>query len=285
MLYVAATRAKDKLIINGYLNEKRPDGYLQSILESCEVRIEELPDKLGQWQKLELESKNKIGLLVASVNEISQTRNVPDEKPQSVEPSDEKPIYGPLIIEAKEPEVELLQRELLEVRDIRIREKHQLIGKLFHKSIQYELPPQVSEYTNLFKTVPHQGGITDDLQQEIVAQAIKLNERLMMHEIWGEIEKAHKKYHELPYQLIGRNGNLEHGIIDLLYFYDGCWKLIDFKTDPIYSESDLNKKVYEYRNQMTKYYYAVRTLMNINPDVMICFLDVSGEILIKDITA
>ena len=282
LLYVAATRAKDKLIINGYLSEKRPDGYLKSMLESCGVQTEEILDKAGQWLEIELESKNKIGLMAASEDEIIQTRNIPEEKIVKVDTFNKKPIYGSLLVESKQPEADALQRELMEVRDVRIREKHQLIGKLFHKSIQYEVPPQVPEYASLFKSIPYRGGISENLQQEIILQAIKLNKRLMAHEFWGEIKNADKKYHELPYQLIDRKGNLEHGIIDLLYFYKSYWKLIDFKTDPIYSESELNERVYEYREQMTNYLYAIRTLMNINPDVMICFLDMNGEILIRD---
>ncbi len=282
LLYVAATRAKDKLIINGSFNEKRSGGYLKMLLESCGVQIEEVLDKLGQRQKIELESKNKIGLMVASNDNIIQNRNIPKEKIARVNKFDENPIYGSLLVESKQPEAETLQRELLEVRDVRIREKHRLIGKLFHKSIQYEVAPQVSEYGNLFKSIPYQGGVSDNLQKEIIKQAIKLNERLMAHDLWREIKNADKKYHELPYQLIDRGGKLEHGIIDLLYLYNGRWKLIDFKTDPIYSENDLNEKVHEYRDQMTRYCYAVQTLMKITPDVMVCFLDVNGEVFIKD---
>jgi ATP-dependent exoDNAse (exonuclease V) beta subunit len=93
-----------------------------------------------------------------------------------------------------------------------------------------------------------------------------------------EIDKSIECYHELPYARVQANGKVDAGKIDLLYRTEKGWKLIDFKTDEIRDELKLNNMINEYRHQLGRYTAAVKALLNINPQVSLCFLDYNGTV-------
>jgi ATP-dependent exoDNAse (exonuclease V) beta subunit len=78
----------------------------------------------------------------------------------------------------------------------------------------------------------------------------------------------------------GRPGS---GVIDLLYRSQDTWKIIDFKTDNLDSQDDIEQAMVEYRPQVTRYVEAVNRLLRVKAQASICFLDAMGEVAVKDV--
>jgi ATP-dependent exoDNAse (exonuclease V) beta subunit len=61
----------------------------------------------------------------------------------------------------------------------------------------------------------------------------------MSHELWSEIASTEIRRHEIPYSAKLAGGNVDMGMIDLLYKTERGWRMVDFKTDELRDESEL----------------------------------------------
>lgn len=96
-----------------------------------------------------------------------------------------------------------------------------------------------------------------------------------------------QRHHEVPFA-IEREGRVEAGKIDVLYQHAGRWHIVDFKTDEIHKkgkEETLREKVAEYTPQVKTYATAIRQLLNTEPEGLLCFLNVAGEVRVELVVA
>ena len=88
-------------------------------------------------------------------------------------------------------------------------------------------------------------GLTDPRQvADAVRQAGRLLHRFRTHQLAREMAGADRCLHEVPYS-IEVDGRVESGIIDTLYLREGVWTLVEFKTDRIRDEADLERLLEE----------------------------------------
>jgi len=89
--------------------------------------------------------------------------------------------------------------------------------------------------------------------------------------------------HEVPYSY-QQDGSTETGYIDLLYQRNGHWTLIDFKTDRVRHEADLQKILREkgYKKQVRRYGTAVSQLLGVTPQLKLCFLNVENAVRLRE---
>jgi ATP-dependent exoDNAse (exonuclease V) beta subunit len=123
-------------------------------------------------------------------------------------------------------------------------------------------------------------GLTDPQQlHHARRETSRLLRRFQQHALFQEIETAGKRLHEVPYSYL-RNGAMETGYIDLLYQREGVWTLVDFKTDRVRNEADLQRLLVEkdYREQVERYGTAVRQLMGVVPKRLLCFLNIANQV-------
>ena len=80
--------------------------------------------------------------------------------------------------------------------------------------------------------------------------------------------------------MVTRNGQVERGIIDALYLYEGQWTIVDYKTDEVAEEAELNALLAtkDYRQQLSRYALAVEQLVGLRPRLLLCFLQVGTQI-------
>lgn len=283
LLYVAATRAKDKLIISGHIDEKKSEGYVKWMQEKSVIPFESAQKESGTWHYLSLNDQSQVGVWIGKRHDLQ--RNVirmKEEFPIHISESNEKPIFGNLSKTKKVENREQIEEDILVMQRIKTGEVNRMIGKLIHLAIQNGVSPEKESFTKVYSLLKGSLFRPDNEKDNIIEQAVLLGKRLYNHPVWNDINSAVQKYHELPYQVLKEN-RTDQGIIDLLYLNNDQWIIIDFKSDSISNELFLDKRVNQYREQMMRYHYAVSKLMGISPLLKLCFLDVSGSIKIVDV--
>jgi ATP-dependent exoDNAse (exonuclease V) beta subunit len=283
LLYVAATRAKEKLIISGHVSHGRgrwsADGWLKQVLEVLEVDLEEVATERG-WHEFRLVNDESISLWASPQIEppVEIDQEITFEWPESKE----KPLYMPAVAEA----VELSDDDLVEmplrtwrVTGEELRPPAASVGRMVHEAIRCWLFPEDHELDALLEAEALSEGLVEPRQREnAIRESKTLLTRLREHVLWEEIYNASERLHEVPYTRLLPDSRIDSGRIDLLYRLKNGWKLIDFKTDELRDQEALEGAVEEYRPQVTRYAQAVRDLLDSEPEIFLCFLDMQGDI-------
>lgn len=281
ILYVAATRARERLILSGHLSLQRgayaANGWMKSFLELLDLSPEELGANPGQVQKASLPDGSEVLVSVAADEEFRVARDTPSEVWPS---SKSKTIYTPIGVDDMGRFDDFLELE----RDWRATGTRQhapavVVGAMVHEIIRRWSFPGTAARLNTLNVLALEAGLIDaDQRRRAVDEAEKLLMRVQEHPILTEIEGADERYHELPYSRPHPSWTVDSGRIDLLYKVNGEWRIVDFKTDELRDDEAVQKAVEEYRPQMNRYREAVQQLLHIQPVTSICFLDALGGI-------
>jgi ATP-dependent helicase/nuclease subunit A len=292
VLYVALTRAQNKLIISHHASFVKNgdkvalDGWAKLLDEACGNPSEEYLTHLDE---------------PFGVNTISGyplrayfTKKLPvfDEPPSEVpfiDPVDEEALalYHPLAGFGLVSEQEEADR-LSEMRSWRVFGGEETVhgkplGSLVHKALQRWLFPGDPALVDLLQSECYRLGlVSDDLRGSAVGRATELLERFRRHALWEAVEAARERYFEQPYSVLV-NGKTYSYVIDLLYHSEGGWHLIDFKTDPIHNlagSAFLTSENHEYVRQVRNYQRFAQAQLQQAVKAGLCFLDDRGEVAV-----
>ena len=277
---VAATRAQDKLIISGHLKETgTPTGYLKSIGLDFSLGLEAMGT--------EFESAPGISCVLFN-GESLPDHHIEVPTPEVAGKSLEARLYKPLVV-APDPYVELDDQE--NSKEYEGRSWRSLgsdyapavvVGNLVHKAIQRWVFPSDENYDRLMQALLVKEGIVDEAQAKLVlAETDELLSRFTRSDLYKEILHAEQTLHETPY--IIEFAHVESGVIDLLYFKDGHWILVDFKTDEIASKEQLDEVVRQYLPQVTRYQHAASKLLSSSVNARLCFLNYEESLKLVDV--
>jgi ATP-dependent helicase/nuclease subunit A len=279
VLYVALTRAEEKLIISGHATgEKfRADGWMQAILGLVPVDLAELAGNPGIAQEVLTPGGFVVRCLVGA-GEVSA--GAQEQAQFTAETAANSPLYRPLV-QARpvsethdEPEEERTWRATGTGAQV----PPGVVGQLVHKAIERWVFPDDPRLVPLLeRTILGLGISSEDQRVAAVKRSLELLGRLRVHPLWEEIDQASVRYHEVPY-LRQPGDYTETGYIDLLFKSTEGWQVVDFKTDVIRDEQGLQKLVETYRRQMQRYAGAVQGLLGEPAGVKICFLDDRGRV-------
>lgn len=294
LLYVAATRAKEKLMVSGCVEIKnggfkKSRGWLQRIAETQALVAPENCNEAGaevhsiDWQF----GAARIGCWVYEPGyECAASFAQVDEKPSADLPNEL--LLAPIapcieVIDDTERKRNLVWRVVPTVKHRTV--PHWVIGKLVHEALAaWRFPDASFERWCLARARGH--GITDAEQlKDAVKQTQKLLERFRGNALYIEL-CASERWHEVPYSLLV-NGEVENGRIDVLYRCASAWRVIDFKTDRIRNEGELNAKMAKekYDEQAKRYARAIERLLGQTPQVSLCWLDFGGTVKVLEISA
>ncbi len=288
LLYVASTRAKEKLLVSGHLSATgggwSAAGWLKSLLEAMRVDPKGLADELSPME-VALPGGEPVRIWVGPGD------LPPDawEEEEALEwpTSKHAPLFDPVgAAEEDDPDPEMDEKLPSDWRATgdRLHAPAIAVGTMVHAAIQAWLFPQDKRLEALLDTAALEEGLVDPAQRKrAITQANKLLRRLIHHPLHTEIEAATERKHEVPYTLLLPDGRLGSGIIDLLYRSQDVWKIIDFKTDNLDAQEDIDRAVDEYRPQVARYVEAVTRLLRVQPKASICFLDAMGEVAVIDV--
>ena len=126
-------------------------------------------------------------------------------------------------------------------------------------------------------------GVTDGRQlEDAVRQSERLLSRFQSHPLYQEMNGAERRLHEVPYSLL-RDEGVESGVIDALYLREGVWRIVEFKTDRVRNEAELEALLAEedYLAQARRYIEAVERLVGGRPGFVLCMLNYAGGVRLR----
>ena len=297
LLYVAATRAEEALILNGCigLTQKGRPGWLSGWLKQLAPHIgldEQVLDYDEEGERaltLELEVGSRPLDGVIYEPEAATPDAGSAERTAAVESSEwSSQLVEPLTPSGAHQE-EVAERGQRVWRVIPPGERTHVpawvVGTLVHEALAlWRFPNGDRGFAQWVRARARHYGLSDRrLLQQAAQRTANLLHRLQSHVLYAEVEGAERRLHEVPYSL-NRDGRLEQGAIDLLYRRRGQWTIVDFKTDHIEHERELERVLVEkrYRRQLVRYAAAVEQLVGERPRAFLCFLDVDREVVLKD---
>ena len=232
LLYVAATRARNLLVVSCYEGntEKGSWAQLYPFLED----VPELPryaarkeaQKIGMPDREQLRDDRSRRWQVVKSSSYSLhkvTEELFEEDPQN------------------------------EGRWGRGRDYGSIIHRLFEWAVKGVLP---EDEESLIRHLLMSKGDSDRELAENVERAKAALEGFRSSTIWHEIEKADAVYTEVPFAVPvedEKGAGILRGIIDLVYQVPGGWKIVDYKTGVAAGESEVEELAGHYANQVNAY--------------------------------
>ncbi len=289
LLYVALTRAQEKLIISGHLTNKKKGGvtsagYLKVLVEAAGFDLDTVVEHPGTEVITHTSSGQELRAWVIpdKVDGMKLERGKPVS---TILEAEVLPIHMPLAVPAELAETETESMEIPVERATNPVGSLPAgaIGQMVHKAIElwlFPLDPRLVPFLEM--TARNEGLAQTSLRSKAVNYSLELLRRLENHQIYKEIGAAKEVFHELPYSRMVKD-QTETGYIDLMYLSPAGWQILDFKTDAIRSTEDGVDLIRRYSNQMRKYASAVETLMEEKVQTRICFLDDHGSVELVEV--
>ncbi|MGB3716723.1 MAG: UvrD-helicase domain-containing protein, partial [Candidatus Promineifilaceae bacterium] len=292
LLYVAATRAQEKLILNGCIS----------------LNKDNQPNRLGGWLKkldvpLEL-SKAPIDynvggdqarqhMLKTGDSEVGCAIYEPEFESRRLlrirdDDSDAKREWTPALLanliperrslEGEEDQPERFWQVLPDKGHFQV--PGRVIGILTHEALAaWRFPGAGFKAWMVARARSH--GLTDEKQISRGVERVEtLLDRFKSHELFSEMDSADRRLTEVPYDVMGYSGHVEHRKIDALFLKGGKWTLVDYKTDEIEKGIEVQNFVAEkgYESQVKRYAVAVERFIGQRPRTILCLLDYQGEV-------
>lgn len=300
LLYVAATRAREKLIFSGCIRLKRDGtpgslgGWLGKIGGPEGLGLAGTPIAHDEEGADAIYLELEVGATPVSCT-LYEPGYVwaypPGETRAEVRPS--VPLPAPLL-DPVSPGIEYVDQRTWEQDRIppqrvwrvvpavkRPRAPAWVVGSLVHKALAAWRFPDES-FDQWAEARARGCGLTDPRQ---LANAVSRSRRLLLcfrnHWLFKEMDNADRRLHEVPYSII-IDGHIESGIIDALYSGgQESWRLVEFKTDDLRDENELREGVEKYIPQIRQYARAMESLLGQEPRANLCFLDYKGGVRIE----
>ena len=283
LLYVATTRAKEKLLINGYVKRKKDDSL-------------SLTGWLGRFPFLEMAVPEHPLLdngIYAAVYPYSPADDSDSPQPvptSQTEPPRESDLLTQLVPAPPATDEETRAHESDPPRRVwrivsplpaqETRAPAWLVGRLVHESLRrWHFPG--ADFESFLRPFALESGLTDEGEiHAAIQESRRLLERLRADPLFNELDSA-ERHHEVSYYLSDPDGR---GIIDLLCRNASGWCIIDFKTDEVHSEEEARETIRraEYDRQMAHYARAVAAQLGVQAKTRLVFLNVKGEVKIFD---
>jgi ATP-dependent exoDNAse (exonuclease V) beta subunit len=283
LLYVALTRTQEKLLVSGHVAETqsgpRTEGWLKKIFEAIGVNAGDMIEKPGEWNSVFLQSGEQVGIMCDSEGYAERSLTERDVQwPESKEKSLHHPLPSEPVREI-DPDEQADPARGWRATGERVHVPAAAVGNMVHEAIHRGLIPVGPEAGEFLDTLALREGLVERGQRErAVNESIKLLRRLERFPRWDEIEGATERHHELPFSRSLPSSESPIGTIDLLYKTDLGWHLIDFKTDELRDDGDLERAIEEHRGQLVRYQKALNDLIKIDAKAYICFLDFQGAV-------
>ncbi len=289
LLYVAATRVQEKLLVSGCIGGIRRDG---------------TPYRLGGWlgqlgrplglHEMEIPYEDEGSLVHRRELRSGETGAVcliyepgcvhPDPAVSLSEVADSAEVtMPPPLLEPVVPEEgtarEVTQRVWPVVpRAARPKAPARVVGELVHEALAaWRLPDSMDDqsFDRWVWARARAAGLVDGEQ---IAHAVRRSRRLLLrfrgNRLFEILDTADRRLHEVPYSL-EEDGRVQRGKIDLLYRRDGEWTIVEFKTDEVRSSSQFRRVLDEkgYEVQARQYAAAAGRLLGVRPRCLLCMLD------------
>jgi ATP-dependent helicase/nuclease subunit A len=304
LLYVAATRAREKLLVNGCISLKqdgtpgRLGGWLGKIAGASGLDGTEIPHNPEGADVACLDLRVGQTPIACTVYEPGRRWEYHPPRP-SVASALQIPVPPPLLAPVPTGEEQLDRRTAEQERvspervwrvvpDVeRARAPAWVIGSLVHEALAaWSFPDGGSpasaphSFERWAEARARAYGLTDRRQlEDATRQSRQLLLRFRAHALYREMDGADRRLHEVPYSLVV-DGRIESGIIDALYLRSAAWTIVEFKTDRVTDRTRFEELLAEedYLAQAQRYLAATERLLGQRPRCVLCMLNYAGAI-------
>jgi ATP-dependent exoDNAse (exonuclease V) beta subunit len=301
LLYVAATRAEEKLIVSGNAKLSTAQkssgrlvfsGWLAQLAEVVGFSEMQLPEMPATPQIIPLAwGEGGVACTLYPALSAVPAVAVTGVAPLSTIVDGTPDLYAPL---APAPGADTTSEEKLKDREsdppprvwrVVPKDSHEVpawvVGSLTHTALRYWLFPDGDNFADFLRPFALEAGLTDPGSiQTALSRVAGLLTRFQGHPLYLEMAAA-ERHHEVPYSEV-LNGQPRNGLIDLLFRSspDADWTIAEFKTDRLSETDDLQAHVRRqgYDRQVQDYVQAVTQQMGISPRVLLIFLNVGNSI-------
>jgi ATP-dependent helicase/nuclease subunit A len=284
LLYVAATRAQETLIISGHakLSSKSTltlSGWLKRLGDV--VGLDEVTIDQAIIAPCSLELNQPIGCVLYPPVETEPI--VANAATASTPANDLQPsaLIAPLSINPQSA----IQNPQSHVWRVVPQVKRPVgpawvIGQLTHEALRHWRFPDRSDCDAFLLPFALEAGLTDHAEiQATLDEVCRMLRRFQTHALYAEIEKA-DRWHEVPYTLPG-----DTGVIDLLYRSGEAWTIVDFKTDEVRSIEEMRETIgrEKYAEQVRRYIDAFAQQIGQRPRGRLVFLRMKNEVQVETV--
>ncbi|MEE9617737.1 MAG: 3'-5' exonuclease, partial [Anaerolineae bacterium] len=298
LIYVAATRAQEKLIVSGHVKAKKDGtpqlwGWLAWIGAVVGLNQAQLPNPLTAPQPLDLDWEGgSLDCVVYPTEGDKETGGQGDKEispPLRVSLSPPLPsLVAPLAFAASaETDPKIRERESEPSsrvwRVVPVAQRPEgpawVVGTLVHTALRHWRFSDQPGLEDFLRPYALEAGLTDPEEiRRTIAEARRLLSRFRAHPLYAELNGA-ERHHELPYA-VEVEGFPKNGIVDLLACSDGIWTLVEFKTDELRAGTNLKAHVRKkgYYEQVREYVTVVGHLLGERPRALLVFLNVGGQV-------
>ncbi len=302
LLYVAATRAKEKLLISGHVKQKKDglslngwlshfsflddltpehpllsNGIYAALYLSSQADASDSPEPdsvstdsplpagegLGVRADSPLPAGEGLGVRADLLEPLALTPPPTDDKTRARESDPPQRVWR-IVSKTKRP-----------------RAPSWLVGRLVHEALRRWHFPDDSFDAFLYPFAL-ESGLTDEAEiRAAIHESRRLLERLRAHPLFLELDSAREaRHHEVPYY--SPDGR---GIMDLLYRSNDDWTIIDFKTDEVRSDDEARATIRRagYDVQVARYARAIESQLGVQAKTRLVFLNVKDSISIFDL--
>jgi ATP-dependent helicase/nuclease subunit A len=308
LLYVAATRARERLILSGCIGLRKdgtlskPGGYLGKLAGSECLGLlgaEILHDDEGaEARRIPLGvGSASVACTIYEPGYARDPKPVVREEPSSGQSPIPPPLLAPLTSLAAQIDERTADQERVPRRRVwsvvpaveHPRAPAWVIGSLVHEALAaWRFPAEADpEFWRWGEARARGYGVTDGRQRaDAVRRTRLLLLRFRSHALFGEMDGADRRLHEVPYSIVV-DGRVERGIIDAVYQRQGAWTLVEFKTDHVTDQADFARMLAEedYVGQAQRYATAAETLIGRQPKVVLCMLNYAGAVYVHRVAA
>jgi len=309
LLYVAATRAREKLILSGCIGSKRdgsprsPEGWLRDLCsdDGLDLAVEQIDHNAEGNQVINLDLRAGSTPVACAVYEpLWHDRMIAEAGERTAEPVAVRrvPLPPPLLAPIVALEETIDQRTAAQERTPpqqvwRVvpavsspRAPRWVVGSLVHQALAAwrfpaaGSPHQDEAFDRWARAHGRELGIADPHQlTDAASQAARLLLRFHDHPLFVDMDSSERRLHEVPYSLMS-DGRVETGILDALFLREGRWTIVEFKTDEVRDRAALDALLAEedYIPQATRYVEAAEQLLGQRPRLLLCLLNYAAGV-------
>ncbi len=269
LLYVAATRAQEKLIVCAHQSGKNnSDVWFHQLATAAGLTLDEIAAEPETWHERKLADKELTVAYKCAAGPRTRAGAKAADTPEHENIS--AALFAPL---APPREIEIADELSLE-QQLAADSIGARTGELFHAAIrQWCFPGNPN-----FETLLRAASANFNLPTEIAPRVRELLWRVRRDARWQEINDAPVRRQELPFTFADENTTLR-GVMDLIYQTPaGAWHIVDFKTDAVSKAQAAALARTKYRAQLLRYLAAAQHI-GLKTETWLCFVDCEGGVV------
>jgi ATP-dependent helicase/nuclease subunit A len=287
LLYVAATRAREKLLISAHTKVLKGGGLgatgwlklLGQVAGLDEVAVAGTP---VEPQPLPL--IHDVGCTLYPWREEQQAMGQATDHVSRITHHVSQDLIAPLIIPVAETDPKLVHPPRRVWRVVpqakRARAPAWVVGTLVHAALCHWCFEDEKLEPFLHPLALEMGVVDEAEIHTAVVEAKRLLRRFRAHSLWAEIDAA-QRWHEVSFNVI-EDGRSASGIVDLLYRAGEAYTIAEFKTDEVRAAADLQLHIQNeaYDEQVRRYARAVGVQLGMKVQANLVFLNVGNDIAV-----